>query len=80
MIAGGIGGGAGGGTSLVSGNVVPGTTACMRVAPTRKTGRVASKRDAGKAGDGSATAKTATPSGSFGRSLKPAGSMARESC
>src|SRR5690242_13998477 len=76
--AGGNSGGGGGGT--VSWNSVPGTIAAIAfVAPTRSCGRRASKREAGNEGEGSASANTADPSGSFGRALNPAGSITRAS-
>ena len=72
--AGGSGGGGGRrSTSFVSWKTVPGITGCTRVAPTRNSGRVASSREARNGGEGSASANTATPSGSLGRSSKPAG-------
>src|SRR5438067_10906453 len=78
--AGGIGCGGGGGGDACgtseSWKPVPGTTGTIGlVAPTRNAGRAASNRDARNAGDGSASANTATPSGSFGRALNPAGSI-----
>ena len=63
----------------VSSNVTPEITGSMRVAPVRNGGRVASSLDAKNAGEGKAGANDATASGSFGREVKPAGSIARAS-
>ena len=81
--SGAIGGGNGGGGACaavpVSSYVTPEITGRIRVAPVRSGGRVASRRDARNAGEGSASANEATASGSLGREVKPAGSITRVS-
>ena len=73
------GGAGGGGARFEVSKVAPGIAGSTRAPPTRSGGRVASSRAAGNAGEGRASLKTATPSGSLGRAAKPAGSITRSS-
>jgi hypothetical protein len=79
-----LAGGAGAGGAAVNvvtsfWKVTPRITGATAVPPARSIGRTASSRVAMKAGDGSATVNAAAAKGSFGRAVKPAGSMVRAS-
>ena len=73
------GGAGGGGARFEVSKIAPGITGITRAPLTRSGGRIASRRAAGNAGEGSASVKMAARSGSWGRAAKPAGSITRAS-